>query len=371
MNEGIIFFIGFVVVCGGFVGFFFYTKNQTMKDLAIERFPLLIKECNLDGVNNLLKYKAIRNDISNVYYTHKDGRFTYLQLAVKYGNMEILKAFIDSGADVHVPKTVPSALETAIYINRQDMTNLLLETKINPEMSEYVSLLLMASVKAENREIINRLLQQGANINAVKSGESALHSAVASQKHDMLKFLIEKGAKTDLPGYLSIPLIDATKKDDNKAVLLLLQAGANVNALDATHKTALYYATLNGKSEIEQLLVKYGADLSFKTVRLFDLDDYYIHQELIKKSSDDEEEMQRKLEQLKEEAINRNIIKKIIKPVYQNPLLCNCGTVIGWFDKYGVHHVNSALCNQKLDENFDAIYTCPGCGKFVSSCNLM
>jgi ankyrin repeat protein len=372
MNAGTIFLIGFVTVIGGCVVLFFYYRNQSFLELAIKRFPTMIKENNIEGVNYLLKYPIVRKHLNDFYFSREEQTFNFLQLAVRYEQVEIFEALLNSGAAVHVMKNDASPLKTAICCKRQDMMNSLLETAINPELSDYLASLVVACVNAENRDVLDLLLQEGANINALKYGQSALHVAIASRKHDMIKYLIEKGAKTDLPDFTVSPLIAATKQNDREAVSLLLHAGANVNALSATQHTSLYYATLNGNEEIEQLLVNSGADLSFKTSRLLNFDDYCSQKFLIVNSEDNEADKQRKLEQLREEAFDQGILLRGGQPLQRDPLHCViCGTTIGWIDKYGVQNVDVTLCNEKMDEDFDLIYTCPGCGKFVASSNLM
>ena len=65
---------------------------------------------------------------------------------------------------------------------------------------------------------------------------------------------------------ITILLLDLIKKEDFKAVKLLIDMGANVNAKDENDRTALIYASRNSSSEILEYLIEKGADVNAKDI---------------------------------------------------------------------------------------------------------
>jgi ankyrin repeat protein len=111
-------------------------------------------------------------------------------------------------------------------------------------------------------EIIDVLLAAGANVNLLnRSGDTMLIEASVSGCPDIAAKLIAHGAKLELNAnsYGYTPLISATYSQKIDVVRVLLDAGAKVNATDKSGRTALDWARMKNDSEIEALLIKYGA----------------------------------------------------------------------------------------------------------------
>ena len=101
-----------------------------------------------------------------------------------------------------------------------------------------------------------------------------LHTAVASNDLVKLKQLLDAGVNVDAPGgFGDTPLILASKKGNLKAFEVLLERGANVNAIDNYKQSSLYYAVTkfslismynrnDDYSDIAAILIKKGAENS-------------------------------------------------------------------------------------------------------------
>ena len=109
---------------------------------------------------------------------------------------------------------------------------------------------------------VKRLIEQeGVDVNMQDpDGATALMSAVREGHYEVVKYLLDKGAKVDaqkLPEGLT-PLIIAAMTEQSEMVRLLLARGANVNLLSPAG-TALSLATFQGYSEIVNILLANGA----------------------------------------------------------------------------------------------------------------
>jgi ankyrin repeat protein len=119
-------------------------------------------------------------------------------------------------------------------------------------------------------EIVTMLLEAGADIEAEEIncyGGKPLHWA-SEHAPASVRVLLSHGAdvnsrnrKADSDFYGMTPLImNATQKNDCSEVTeLLIQAGADIRAVDAKGKTALQYAVEHGLKKIEEVLRRHGA----------------------------------------------------------------------------------------------------------------
>ncbi len=77
-----------------------------------------------------------------------------------------------------------------------------------------------------------------------------------------LKFLIDAGANVGaVNGTKASALHAASGNGDLSAIQVLVQAGANVNQLDQYGKSPIHYAARNGHPQTVECLVNYGADI--------------------------------------------------------------------------------------------------------------
>ncbi len=128
--------------------------------------------------------------------------------------------------------------------------------------------------------IMKFLIERNADVNVtVSSGEHILHIIVQEdyagldpyrrpmtelQRYELIKMLVDKGADinaVDNKGYT--PLHSAACYGNIKTVEWLLELGAAINAQTAdNNSTALHIAAMCGRMELVKLLVGYGADIS-------------------------------------------------------------------------------------------------------------
>ena len=123
-------------------------------------------------------------------------------------------------------------------------------------------------MKTLDLEKVKRLIEEGADINANKGGETPLFAAVGAGSNEVAKFLIAKGADVNAPGFGGLtPLFPACVICDKDVVELLITKGADVNAKtqgEFTGLTPLHTACRGGQKEVVELLISKGADLNAK-----------------------------------------------------------------------------------------------------------
>lgn len=123
------------------------------------------------------------------------------------------------------------------------------DTEAPDRYGDDASAYLCAAVEAENVQLVRYFLEQGADINkcSVLSWESPLHRAIRLDNHTMVELLLEHGADTqiyDIFGYL--PLHVALMKPWGETIAgLLLDYGADIGAVtriaDAEESQEYFY----------------------------------------------------------------------------------------------------------------------------------
>uniref|UniRef100_A0A8C5H1Y6 Protein TANC1-like n=1 Tax=Gouania willdenowi TaxID=441366 RepID=A0A8C5H1Y6_GOUWI len=94
-------------------------------------------------------------------------------------------------------------------------------------------------------------------------GETGLSAAAGRGRMEMCLFLLEHGAKLEMPNRRGIaPLLSASKHGHTQVVELLLKQGADINTSDRQGRTALMLAASEGHTGTVQLLLSKGASLS-------------------------------------------------------------------------------------------------------------
>ena len=172
-------------------------------------------------------------------------------LASEIGDLEVIKCFVEHGADLDYSPSGKEADElnitgqTALFMatlkEQNDVVQYLIErgSKVNVKNRYGVSPLLLCAEGA-NETLVKLLVSVGADVNMSPSGELAVEHILAGQT----------------------PLYGAAKKGHYHICKFLIENGALVNAETMTGATPLYTAVEEGHFEISQLLIEYGADVN-------------------------------------------------------------------------------------------------------------
>lgn len=261
-----------------------------------------------------LYYAALHNyeDIADLLFTKganvnakdKDqGGFTLLNHAIWDHSKDAVKLLISKGANVNAKDNTDGwpPLFYAIWENDKDIAELLISKGadvkagdnegltprdlaaregyqdlvklLTPKDAAPVSTIHLAARKGD-LEKVRRFIEEGADINAKKGGETPLFSALDAGKSDVAQFLIAQGADINAPGFGGLtPLFPACVDGKKEVIELLISKGADVNAkakgVAIRGLTPLHVACRSGRRDVAGLLIDKGADLNAKITFTF------------------------------------------------------------------------------------------------------
>ena len=214
----------------------------------------------IDAINVLLEAGADTN-IADTY------GHTCLHKAVNANcDKQTVQTIIDHGADVNaINKYNETALLIACINGRTDAINVLLEAGADTNIADtYGHTCLHKAVNANcGKQTVQTIIDHRAHVNAInKYNETALLIACINGKTDAINVLLEAGADANITqtgGYTC--LHKAVNANCGKqTVQAILDHGADVNAINKYHETALLIACINGKADAINVLLKAGAD---------------------------------------------------------------------------------------------------------------
>lgn len=126
---------------------------------------------------------------------------------------------------------------------------------------------LIDQIKKGNYENVDLLLQAKLNPNSSYMSEYPVYIAAKENEFEILKLLVENGAKLDR-GFFS-ELFEAVKHKNSKMALYLIDNGAKINYSDAiTSNTILYYTLKNNLDDVLLKLVEKGVNVDKKSAIL-------------------------------------------------------------------------------------------------------
>ncbi|OJD21123.1 hypothetical protein ACJ73_07539 [Blastomyces percursus] len=160
-------------------------------------------------------------------------------------------------------QTIRAPLHYMALTGMADLTDILLAEGVNSDAYRgFYATPLQAAGAMGHLEVTKRLIEQGADVHIDEGGYgNALRLATKGGHAEIVELLLEKGADVNAYGPL---LRDAAGKGHADLVKRLLQIGQDPNTHDEIAGTALQLARTFGHSEVVDLLLENGADLSIR-----------------------------------------------------------------------------------------------------------
>ncbi|KAH6999463.1 ankyrin repeat protein [Ilyonectria destructans] len=204
---------------------------------------------------------------------------TALSTACIIGDPRAVQALLGAGADVELPGNDGlDVVRATIAFSRPRALELVIESgadfkngdeDASDSSDERAPLIIAADVG--NAECVRVLLAHGADPNTECASGTALYRAVANERVDIARQLLENQPDAAIigppPEDEDTMLVSAVASGNTELVSLLVEFGAKLNYLDPNRdgdgKSPLMLAACDDKLEIAELLVKEGADVNY------------------------------------------------------------------------------------------------------------
>jgi uncharacterized protein len=240
-----------------------------------------VKNQDAEAVRTLLQQHV------DVNGAEPDGT-TALHWAAHWGDINTVDALLKAGANVTaLNRYGATPLSEAVRIGSEELVNKLLEAGADPNtlVTAQAETALMKASRDGNLGAVKALLAHNAEVNAKENfrGQTAIMWAAAEGHADIVSLLASHGADLDLRSYdrdtkapkmeagtPSAPiarggltaLLFAARQGQMDVVKTLLDAKANINAVDSDGNNALVLAILNSHYDLAEMLLDRGADVN-------------------------------------------------------------------------------------------------------------
>lgn len=196
-----------------------------------------------------------------------------LHSAASYGNYNIFKLLVDNGADIHAKNDDgQTPIFWALNPNCISVAKLLIEKGADVTMKDSRGATPFHNACQRGSVQMAQLhLKHGADLHAMDDGgwTPLIYASFAHRGADIVKFLLEQGAKVNVKPpkgaeYFRSALHCAVAGGSLDAAKLLVDHGADIDALDSEGATPLLTAVARGRMDIAEYLVEKGCDLDAK-----------------------------------------------------------------------------------------------------------
>jgi len=187
-------------------------------------------------------------------------------LAIGAGKTAELKALLAKGAKVEAKNFLQATpLLWAAAVGNQEACAVLLDAGADLNAAAVFGNALSVAEMSGNQDLVRFLLDRGAKPDAERGdGITPVMTAAGAGHLEALRMLLARipaaANQADAEGHT--PLMHAARRGQTAAARLLLQAGAKPDAADHTGRTALMHAAQNGSAECAALLLGHKADVN-------------------------------------------------------------------------------------------------------------
>ena len=195
---------------------------------AYKRYPINVaaRYGNLEILKLLLSYNA------DINICEENGN-TPLISATQNAHLDVIKELLENNAQINYKNdNDANALNMAVINNNIEIVQELLNYHADVEITSQGYTPLMYASNFGNLEIAQLLIENKASINSqTKDGQTALQFAAINQQKEIVRLLINNGAEIngkDNQGLSAI--MEAVYADNYDIVNMLIKAGADVNA---------------------------------------------------------------------------------------------------------------------------------------------
>jgi uncharacterized protein len=196
---------------------------------------------------------------------------TPMLLAAMNGNAAMIERLLRAGADPNAPlsDTKNTALMMAARTGKVDAVKVLLDHGAQPNAKESWggTTALMWAVSERHPEVTKLLVDRGADVNA-KSNFVPSASGRGFEGTAPVVAKSNQATEEFASGWMT-PLMFAARENDLDSARILIQAGADVNAVGGDGKDALGLALFDGSYDVASLLIDSHANVNHADAQRF------------------------------------------------------------------------------------------------------
>jgi ankyrin repeat protein len=199
-----------------------------------------------------------------------NGTTSALHVATKAGSVEVVTALLAAGASaIQLDPDNNTPLHLAAAAGHAAVVGLLLAAPdMHPDMAAITTLhtALHAAAEAGQAEVCQQLVEAGADVHAfdISTGLTALGYAVTHQRLSTVRALLAAGTDPNVRRTLQTAVSMGVS---DELCVLLVEAGANIDATIENGETVLHLAVRKGRYGTVQLLLRLGASSSIASDR--------------------------------------------------------------------------------------------------------
>ena len=231
--------------------------------------------------SNMRESMNDNTESNRIYGNHENTNPVRMLYAAGDGDIDAVRAYISAGGDVNAIDKAPV----------------------------YTSAIIQAA-EYGHAEIVRLLIEHGADVNATKTGATALMLAAAKGRAEIVNMLLEAGADIAHKDYTNKQALHyAAQFGRTDIARALIDTGADIEAVDRKGSTALMFAAGNGYIETARLLIERGANINARTE--------YGRTPLMVAALDDAAPASAE-DQAAAEVLNQSLARQFSNPAWQN-----------------------------------------------------
>ncbi len=216
---------------------------------------------------NLKIVRALLEQGADVSLSDMKG-LTPVRVASINGNAEVVKVLIQFGTDVNVGESHRrTAIHMACHSGHAEVVRVLIQlgADFNITDSRGWAPIHMACYSG-NAEVLKTLLEHGVDVDIATNDRWTAINIAASHGHtDVVRTLLQHGADISVPNTKGLTPLSTAAMTDAKTVKLLLEWGADIETKDSYGATPLLQqARRGGPTQVIKVLLEWGADIEAK-----------------------------------------------------------------------------------------------------------